>query len=140
MLNKWALGAGLLVGMTSQVYADQITCPAVADIQRNIEALEDVFFVDETNDLDWQSQSLVNVVSPALLLFNGAEYVVHENDDQPLIARTTFTCKYGEINLILKDIQMQVPSFSPWVNNRCESPDVHRCELINADYFQVNFE
>lgn len=43
MLNKWALSAGLSVAMIGQVYAGQITCPAVADIQRNIEALEDVF-------------------------------------------------------------------------------------------------
>lgn len=82
----------------------------------------------------------MNAVNPALLVFNGAEYVIHEDDDQQLTTPTTFTCKYGEINLILKDIQMQVPSFSPWENNRCESPDVHNCELINADYFQVNFE
>ncbi|MBC3364964.1 DUF3757 domain-containing protein [Pseudomonas sp. SWRI154] len=142
MLNKWALGAGLLVGMTGQIYAGQITCPAAADIQRRIEVLEDVFFVDEPNDLDWQSQSLVNAVNPALLVFNGAEYVIHghEDDHQQLTTRTTFTCKYGEINLILKDVQMQVPSFSPWANNRCESLDVHSCELINADYFQVILE
>lgn len=133
-------GAGLLMLVLGQVHADEIICPAVSDIRRNIESVEDVYFVDLPDDRDWKSVSLVDVVDPPSLKFEGAEYEIHEADgDKQALATATITCRYGEINLTQKRIQILEPSFSRWVDNRCASPDPKMCTLISADYFNLSF-
>jgi hypothetical protein len=62
-------GAVTLVLIMGQVNADEVTCPAVADIHRNIEALEDIFSVDAHDGHEWKSESLVAVVDASTLQF-----------------------------------------------------------------------
>lgn len=140
MQNTLAKGAGLLMLFVGHIQANEITCPAVTDIHRKIESVEDIYSVEVQDDREWQSQSLVDVVDPALLQFNGAEYAIDESDDaEQTPTRMTITCKYGEINLTLEYLQVVEPGFSPWEDNRCESLDTKACKLITADYFNLSF-
>ncbi|CAI8802058.1 hypothetical protein [Pseudomonas brassicacearum] len=72
-------GAVLLWLIIGHAHAGEITCPAVTDIRRNIETVEDVFFVDIQDGHEWESESLVDVVDPSSLRFEGAKYVIHDN-------------------------------------------------------------
>lgn len=131
-------GAALLLLITGHAHAGEITCPAVTDIHKNIESVEDVFFVEVQDNHEWESESLVDVVDPATLQFEGAEYVIHEADeDRQAAIRATITCRYGAINLNMEDQQILEPAFSGWANNRCESPDTKMCRLMDADYFNL---
>ncbi|MCP1452863.1 MULTISPECIES: DUF3757 domain-containing protein [Pseudomonas] len=131
-------GAALLLLIIGQAHAGEITCPAVTDIHRNIESVEDVFFVDVQDDHEWESESLVDVVDPESLQFEGAEYVIHEADeDRQATTRATITCRYGDINLNMEYQQILEPAFSGWVNNRCESPNTRMCRLMDGDYFNL---
>jgi hypothetical protein len=141
MRKAMAGGAGVLFFFIGHVQASEITCPAVTDIHRNIESVEDVFLVEHQTDRQWSSQSLVDVVDSQSLKFNGAEYVIHEDDqDEQAPTRATITCRYGPINLTSEYQNLQVPTYSHWRNHRCESADPEMCKLINADYFNVSFE
>ena len=131
-------GAVLLLLIIGHVHAGEITCPAVTDIHRNIESLEDVYTVDERQEHEWKSESLVDVVDPASLQFEGAEYVIDEDDgDEQTATRATITCRYGAINLKLDYKQILEPAFSMWVSNRCESTDTRMCRLMDGDYFNL---
>ncbi|KQW33465.1 MULTISPECIES: hypothetical protein [Pseudomonas] len=131
-------GAVLFWLIIGHAHAGEITCPAVTDIHRNIEPVEDVFFVDVQDGYEWESESLVDVVDPASLQFKGAKYVIHEADeDRQAATRATITCRYGDINLNLEYQQILEPAFSGWVNNRCESPDSRMCRLMDGDYFNL---
>lgn len=131
-------GAAWLLLIIGHAHAGEITCPAVTDIHKNIEAMEDVFFVEVQDDHEWESESLVDVVDPAALQFEGAEYVIHEADkDRQTATRATITCRYGDINLNMEYQQILEPAFSGWVNNRCESPDTKMCRLMDGDYFNL---
>ncbi|WP_024618694.1 DUF3757 domain-containing protein [Pseudomonas kilonensis] len=131
-------GAALLLLIIGHAHAGEITCPAVTDIHRNIESVEDVFFVEIQDDHEWESESLVDVVDPASLQFEGAEYVIHEADEEIQAAtRATITCRYGDINLNMEYQQILEPAFSGWVNNRCESPNTRMCRLMDGDYFNL---
>ncbi|WP_420234787.1 DUF3757 domain-containing protein [Pseudomonas sp. ABY48] len=133
-------GAVLLWLIIGHAHAGEITCPAVTDIHRNIESVEDVFFVDIHDDHEWESESLVDVVNPSSLQFEGAEYVIHEADeDQQAATTATITCRYGDINLNLEYQQILEPAFSGWVNNHCDSPDTRMCRLMDSDYFNLIF-
>lgn len=126
----------MLLLILGQADAGEITCPAVTEIHRNIESVEDVFFVEVQDDYEWESENLVDVVNPTSLQFEGAEYVVHEADeDEQTATKATITCRYGDINLNLEYQQILEPAFSGWVNNRCESPDTRMCRLMDDDYF-----
>ncbi|ALQ06170.1 DUF3757 domain-containing protein [Pseudomonas brassicacearum] len=131
-------GAVLLWLIIGHAHAGEITCPAVTDIRRNIETVEDVFFVDIQDGHEWESESLVDVVDPSSLRFEGAKYVIHETDeDTQAVTRATITCRYGDINLNLEYQQILEPAFSVWVDNRCESPDTRMCRLMDGDYFNL---
>ncbi|MFL7964806.1 DUF3757 domain-containing protein [Pseudomonas kielensis] len=131
-------GAIMLLMIIGHVHAGEITCPTVTDIHRNIESLEDVYFVDIREDQEWKSESLVDVVDPASLRFEGAEYVIHEDDgDEQTAIHTTITCRYGAINLKLDYQHILEPAFSKWMSNRCESADTRTCRLIDGDYFNL---
>lgn len=131
-------GAVLLLLIIGHVHAGEVTCPAVTDIRRNIESVEDVFFVDAQDDHEWESESLVDVVDPVSLQFEGAEYVIHKDDgNEQTSSRATVTCKYGAINLKLEEHQILEPTFSKWVSNRCESADTRMCRLMDGDYFNL---
>lgn len=126
----------MLLLILGQAHAGEITCPAVTDIHRNIESVEDVFFVEAQDEHEWESENLVDVVNPTSLQFEGAEYVVHEADeDKQTATKATITCRYGDINLNLEYQQILEPAFSGWVNNRCESPDTRMCRLMDDNYF-----
>ncbi|WP_434609138.1 DUF3757 domain-containing protein [Pseudomonas sp. D2-30] len=142
MFKIRAGGVGVLLGVIGQVNAGEITCPAATDIHRNIEAVEDVYFVEGHDEFEWRSENLVDLVNPRKLLFEGAEYVQQEEseDEEELAIRTTITCRYGDMNLVMQYPHVQEPTFSPWINNNCKSQDVNECQLINADYFQVSFD
>jgi hypothetical protein len=130
-------GAVTLVLIMGQVNADEVTCPAVADIHRNIEALEDIFSVDAHDGHEWKSESLVAVVDASTLQFKGAKYTVRYNiKHEPT---TIITCRYGEINLTLEYPQLVEPTYSKWADKRCESENIKRCRLMSADYFNVSF-
>lgn len=134
-------GAGLLMLIIGHADAGEITCPAVTDIRRNLEAVEDVYTVDRLEDREWKSESLVDVVNPASLRFKGAKYVVYGVDGEASTPpRVTVTCSYGDINLTQVYLQILEPTFSQWVNQRCDSPDTRMCRLMDADYFNVSFE
>ena len=131
--------AVLLLLIVGHVHAGEIACPAVTDIHRNIESVEDVFFVEVQDGPEWESESLVDVVDPASLQFEGAGYVIHKADeDQQAATRATITCRYGDINLNVEYQQILEPAFSGWVNNRCESPDTRMCRLMDGDYFNLS--
>ncbi|WLH45851.1 DUF3757 domain-containing protein [Pseudomonas beijingensis] len=130
-------GAILLLLIIGPVHAGEITCPAVTDIHRNIESVEDIFFVDIQDEHEWESESLVDVVDPVSLQFEGAEYVIHRDDDEQAATRATITCRYGAINLKLEEQQILEPTFSKWVSNRCESADTRMCRLMDGDYFNL---
>lgn len=137
----WTGSTALLSLTMGQVHASEITCPSAANIHRNIEAVEDIYFVDEQNAFEWQSQSVVDAVNPQSLSFKGADYALHvENNGEGLPTHTTVTCRYGEINLILEYSSVQEPAYSAWLDNTCNNQDVNQCQLITADYFQVNFD
>jgi len=137
----WTGSTALLSLIIGQVHAGEITCPAAADIHRNIEAVEDIYFVDEHSEFEWQSQSLVDAVDPQWLSFKGADYALHvEDNSEGLPTHTTITCRYGEINLILEYSSVQEPAYSAWLDNTCNNQDVKQCQLITSDYFQVNFD
>ncbi|MCW1246657.1 DUF3757 domain-containing protein [Pseudomonas sp. SAICEU22] len=137
----WTGSTALLSLIIGQVHAGEITCPAAADIHRNIEAVEDIYFVGEHSEFEWQSQSLVDAVDPQSLSFKGADYALHvEDNDEGLPTHTTITCRYGEINLILEYSSVQEPAYSAWLDNTCNNQDVKQCQLITSDYFQVNFD
>lgn len=128
----------MLLLIIGQVHAGEITCPAVTDIHRDIESLEDVYTVDGREEREWKSESLVDVVDQTSLQFEGAEYVIHEDDgDEQTAPRATITCRYGAINLKLNDQQILEPAFSKWISNRCESPDTRTCRLMDGDYFNL---
>ncbi|MDP9785789.1 DUF3757 domain-containing protein [Pseudomonas fluorescens] len=134
-------GAVLLMLIIGHVHAGEITCPAATSIHRNIEALEDVYSVDGQENHEWASESLVDVVDPTSLRFEGAEYVIHESDEDKQAARlATITCRYGDINLKLAYQQILEPAFSRWANNRCESRDTRMCRLMDNDYFNLIFD
>ncbi|WP_339477292.1 MULTISPECIES: DUF3757 domain-containing protein [unclassified Pseudomonas] len=138
MKKKLAGGAVLLLLIIGHAHAGEITCPAVPDIHRNIESVEDIFFVEVQDDYEWESESLVDVVDPASLQFEGAEYVIHEDDgNEQTPALATITCRYGAINLKLDYQQILEPTFSKWMSNRCESADTRMCRLMDADYFNL---
>ncbi|ROM69192.1 DUF3757 domain-containing protein [Pseudomonas brassicacearum] len=127
-------GAGMLFLIIGHVHAGDITCPAVTQIHR------DPGKIEVQDDHEWESHSLVEAANPALLKFNGAEFAVHETDTHNQApTRATITCKYGAINLTLEYLQVQEPTLLPWADNRCESPDIKTCRLINADDFRVSF-
>ncbi|MCG6573272.1 DUF3757 domain-containing protein [Pseudomonas sp. AF32] len=133
-------GAGLFMLLNGYVHAGEIICPAVTDIQKVVGAVEDVYSVDIPDEHKWASESLVDVVDPDSLKFNGAEYAPHEiNENGQATRRATLTCRYGQINLILEYVQLQESSFSQWAENRCESHEPRICALIDADYFNVSF-
>ncbi|OPG71582.1 DUF3757 domain-containing protein [Pseudomonas ogarae] len=130
--------AVLLLLIFGHVHAGEITCPAVTNIHRNIESVEDVFFVEVQDDHEWESESLVDVVDLASLQFEGAEYVIHKADEgQQAATRATITCRYGDINLNLEYQQILEPAFSGWINNHCESSDTRMCRLMDGDYFNL---
>ncbi|AHL36349.1 hypothetical protein CD58_27320 [Pseudomonas brassicacearum] len=127
-------GAGMLLLIIGHVHAGEITCPAVTQIHRDTGSIE------VQDDHEWESHSVVGVANPALLQFNGAEFAIHESDaDNQAPTRATITCKYGAINLTLEYLQVQEPTLLPWTDNRCESPDIKTCKLINADDFHGSF-
>ncbi|WP_434573888.1 DUF3757 domain-containing protein [Pseudomonas sp. Z3-6] len=131
-------GAVLLLLIIGHVQAGEITCPAVTDIRRNIESVEDVFFVDVQDEYEWVSESLVDVVNPLSLQFEGAEYVIHKDDgNEQTPSNATITCRYGAINLKLEEQQILEPTFSKWMSNRCESADIRMCRLMDGDYFNL---
>ncbi|MCL6705199.1 DUF3757 domain-containing protein [Pseudomonas sp. T1.Ur] len=131
-------GAVMLWLILGHVHAGEVTCPAVTDIRRNIESVEDVFFVDVQDDHEWKSESLVDVVDPVSLQFEGAEYVIHKDDgNEQTPSRATITCRYGAINLKLGYQQILKPKLSKWVSNRCESADIRMCRLMESDYFNL---
>ncbi|WP_256217152.1 DUF3757 domain-containing protein [Pseudomonas sp. Q12-87] len=132
-------GAVLLMLIIRHVNAGEITCPTVTDIYRNIEAMEDIFLVDTPEDREWKSESLVDVVDPLKLQFDGAEYVIHEADSDRREPTATVTCRYGDINLKSEYPRILQPGFSRWTENRCESPNTKMCMLMSADYFNVSF-
>ncbi|WP_413792984.1 MULTISPECIES: DUF3757 domain-containing protein [unclassified Pseudomonas] len=138
MIKILAGGAVWLLLIIGHVHAGEIKCPAVTDIHRNIESVEDVFFVDVQDDHEWESESLVDVVDSASLQFEGAEYVLREDDGNEQTApRATITCRYGAINLKLDSPHLLEPAFSKWVSNRCESADTRMCRLMDGDYFNL---
>lgn len=127
-------GAGMLLLIIGHAHAGDITCPAVTQIHR------DTGTIEVQDDHEWESHSLVEVANPALLKFNGAEFAIHEPDTHNQAPTSaTITCKYGAINLTLEYLQVQEPTLLPWADNRCESPDIKTCRLINADDFRVSF-
>ncbi|WP_431080801.1 DUF3757 domain-containing protein [Pseudomonas thivervalensis] len=131
-------GSVLLLLIIGHVQAGEIICPAVTDIHRNIESLEDVYLVEIREDQEWKSESLVDVVDPTSLQFEGAEYAIHEDDgDEQTPSRATITCRYGAINLKMDYQKILVPAFSTWVSNRCESADIQMCRLMDSDYFNL---
>lgn len=131
-------GAILLLLIIGHVHAGEITCPAATDIHRNIESLEDVYTVDGWEEHEWKSESLVDVVDPTSLQFEGADYVIHEDDgDEQTASQGTITCRYGAINLKLDYRQILEPAFSKWISNRCESTDTRMCMLMDDDYFNL---
>lgn len=136
-----AAGAGLLMLIIGHAHAGEIICPAVTDIHRNVESVEDVYAVDPLENRDWKSESLVDVVDPASLRFKGAMYVTHNVEgEESTSSRATVICSYGDINLAQDYRQILEPTFSKWVDKRCESRDPRMCRLMDADYFNVSFE
>lgn len=132
--------AGLFLLLNEQVHAGEVICPAVTDIQRNIETADDIYSVNLRDDREWASQSLVDKVDPVLSRFNGAEYALHESTEDELApTRTNITCKYGQINLTLEYLQVRKPYFSRWTDDHCESLQLRDCKLIDADHANVTF-
>lgn len=129
----------MLLMIIGHVHAGEIICPSVTDIRRNIESVEDVFFVDVQDHNEWTSERLVDVVDPVSLRFEGAEYVIHKDDNEQAAPRGTLTCRYGAINLKLDDQQILEPAFSKWVSNRCKSADTRMCKLMDGDYFNFTY-
>ncbi|MDO7896443.1 DUF3757 domain-containing protein [Pseudomonas citrulli] len=139
-MNKvLAGGLGLLMLVTGHVHAGEILCPAVSEIHRKIESVEDVYFVDSPEEHEWTSESLVDVVKPQSLRFEGAEYTFHETAGDTSLSSATLTCKYGQINLKRVHPQLLEPGYSLWADSRCDSPSIRACRLMDAEYFNVSF-
>jgi hypothetical protein len=138
MKKNLAGGAVWFLLIVGHAHAGEIKCPAITDIHKDIESVEDVFFVDAQDGHEWESESVVDVVDTASLQFEGAEYVINKDDEsQQTAPRTTITCRYGAINLSLEYEQVFEPAFSKWMSNSCESADVRMCRLMDGDYFNL---
>lgn len=125
-------GAGVLLLIIGHAHSAELTCPAVTQIHR---ALDSVIAQDNR---EWQS--LIDVGNPALLQFNGAEFVIPEaTGDEQAPTRATITCKYGSTPLTLEYLPAQGPATSPWLNNHCERSAPPLCKLMNTDDFNLSF-
>ncbi|MGN8278265.1 DUF3757 domain-containing protein [Pseudomonas sp. SMN5] len=136
MNNVLAGGVSFMMLFIGHVQAGEIVCPVASELHRNVESLEDVYFVDALENREWKSESLVAVVDPLSLKFEGAEYELHEAAPS---SSATITCKYGQINLKRDHPQVLEPSYSLWSDNRCKSASTQACRLMDAEYFNVSY-
>ncbi|PBJ11622.1 hypothetical protein BSG18_22610 [Pseudomonas ogarae] len=127
-------GAGICLLIIGHVHAAEVTCPAATLIHGTTETVE------IQDDRKWQSQDLGQEANPAVLQFNGAEFAIHEPDeDEQVPRRVTITCNYGENNLTLDYLDVQEPASLPWPGNHYASRDTHSCRPVNTDYFSLRF-
>ncbi|WP_033062497.1 hypothetical protein [Pseudomonas sp. CFII68] len=134
MRNFMTGGGGIILLMIGHVHAGEVTCPAVTQLHDHTETVE------MQDDPEWQSQSPVQELNPAVLPFNDAEFAVQESEeDNQLPARVSITCNHGEMNLTLDYPSAQEPALMPGLDTRCASQPPHIFRRGNADYLSLKF-